>query len=74
MESVWRNLLAANNLSPKGRISYELRTADQSRHIDDRVRSSGLNSSEVLATLFESETSGILRQMPDKQFNRVFLW
>jgi hypothetical protein len=30
----------------------------------------GLNSSEVLATLFDLEMKGIIRQMPGKRFSR----
>jgi predicted Rossmann fold nucleotide-binding protein DprA/Smf involved in DNA uptake len=37
------------------------------------VEGSGLNSSEVLATLFDLEMKGIIRQMPGKQFSRVLL-
>ena len=61
LESWWRNQLAANSLTSIERISYELRSAQKSGHIDDRLRNTGLNSSEVLATLFELETSGIIR-------------
>ena len=35
--------------------------------------SSGLNSSEVLATLFTLEMKGIIRQLPGKQFTKVLL-
>ena len=33
----------------------------------------GLNSSEVLATLFDLEMKGIVRQLPGKQFAKVLL-
>jgi hypothetical protein len=42
-------------------------------HVDDLVERSGLNSSEVLATLFDLEMKGIIRQLPGKQFSKVLL-
>jgi predicted Rossmann fold nucleotide-binding protein DprA/Smf involved in DNA uptake len=42
-------------------------------HIDDIVERSGLNSSEVLATLFNLEMKGVIRQLPGKQFSKVLL-
>jgi predicted Rossmann fold nucleotide-binding protein DprA/Smf involved in DNA uptake len=41
--------------------------------IDGIVERSGLNSSEVLATLFDLEMRGIVRQSPGKQFSKVLL-
>ena len=32
----------------------------------------GLNSGEVLATLFESEMEGMIRQLPGKPFGRLW--
>jgi predicted Rossmann fold nucleotide-binding protein DprA/Smf involved in DNA uptake len=52
---------------------YELPSSDQAVHIDDIVERSGLNCSEVLATLFNLEMKGIVRQMSGKQFTRVLL-
>jgi DNA processing protein len=46
---------------------------EQPRAIDDLVATSGLNSSEVLATLFELEMKGLVRQLPGKQFSKVLL-
>jgi len=37
------------------------------------VETSGLNSSEVLATLFDLEMKGMVRQLPGKQFCKVLL-
>jgi hypothetical protein len=37
------------------------------------VENSGLNSSEVLATLFDLEMKGVVRQLPGKQFSKVML-
>src|SRR5260221_173575 len=52
---------------------YDLLSEDQPVHIDDLVERSGLNSSEVLATLFTLEMKGIIRQLPGKQFCKVLL-
>lgn len=48
-------------------------SGDKPMHIDDIVEGSNLNSSEVLVTLFNRETKGIIRQLPGKQFSRVLL-
>jgi DNA processing protein len=53
------------------RWSGDLLARDQPVHIDDIMERSGLNSSEVLATLFDLEMKGIVRQMPGKQFHKV---
>jgi DNA processing protein len=73
MDSEQRNLLAADGLNPIEKRIYELLSAEQSRHIDDLVETTGLNSSEVLATLFELEMKGIIRPLPGKQFTKVLL-
>ena len=73
VESEQRNLLVAEGLSPSEKKIYELLSAEQSRPIDSLVEASGLNSSEVLATLFTLEIKGIVRQLPGKQFNKVLL-
>ena len=52
---------------------YELLSAEEPVHIDDIVERSGLNSSELLATLFDLEMKGIIRQLPGKQFSKVLL-
>jgi hypothetical protein len=49
---------------------FELVRAEAPRHL---VEPSGLNSFGVLATLFELEGKGIIRQFPEKQFCRVLL-
>jgi predicted Rossmann fold nucleotide-binding protein DprA/Smf involved in DNA uptake len=41
--------------------------------IDDIVETSGLNSSVVLATLFDLEMKEMVRQIPGKQFSKVLL-
>ena len=72
-ETEQRNLLAAASLNGSEKKLYELLTADNPVHIDDIVERSGLNSSDVLATLFNLEMKGIIRQMPGKQFCKVLL-
>jgi DNA processing protein len=73
VEAEQRNLLLVDGLSAVQRKIYELLSAEESRHIDDIVDTSGLNSSEVLATLFDLEMQGIVRQLPGKQFSKVLL-
>jgi DNA processing protein len=72
-EAEQRNLLAAAELAGSEKKLYELLNVEQPAHIDDIVDSSGLNSSEVLATLFDLEMKGIIRQLPGKQFSKVLL-
>src|SRR6267142_3166966 len=72
-EAEQRNLLAAASLSGSEKKLYELLNADEPKPIDDIVERSGLNSSEVLATLFNLEMKGIVRQLPGKQFSKVLL-
>jgi len=72
-ETEQRNLLAAASLNGSAKKLYELLTADDPVHIDDIVERSGLNSSDVLATLFNLEMQGIVRQLPGKQFCKVLL-
>jgi predicted Rossmann fold nucleotide-binding protein DprA/Smf involved in DNA uptake len=49
----------------------ELLSAEGPVHIDDMWNAPALNSSEVLATLFDLEMKGVIRQMPGKQFSKV---
>ncbi len=70
-EAEQRNLLVAASLNSSENKVYELFSAEESVHIDDLVERSGLNSSEVLATLFNLEMKGIVRQSPGKQFSKV---
>lgn len=72
-EAEQRNLLVAASLNPSERKLYELLSAEESKHLDDIVEQSGLNSSEVLATLFDLEMKGIVRQSLGKQFSKVLL-
>jgi DNA processing protein len=72
-EAEQRNLLLAASLNTSEKKLYELLSAEEPRHIDDIVERSGLNSSQVLATLFDLEMKGIIRQLPGKQFSKVLL-
>lgn len=72
-EAEERNLLLAESLSQTERRLYELLSVDEPRHIDDMVDRSGLNSSEVLATLFNLEMKGVIRQLPGKLFAKILL-
>ncbi|MGC2830355.1 MAG: DNA-processing protein DprA, partial [Candidatus Acidiferrum sp.] len=70
-EAEQRALLVTASLNPSEKKIYELLSAEESKPIDDIVERSGLNSSEVLATLFDLEMKGIVRQSPGKQFSKV---
>jgi DNA processing protein len=72
-EAEQRNLLAAASLGASERKLYELLVVEETRHIDELVENSGLNSSEVLATLFNLEMKGVVRQLPGKQSSKVML-
>jgi DNA processing protein len=73
MESERRNLLAEDALSGSQKTIYELLNVEAPRPIDELVETSGLNSSVVLATLFDLEMKGMVRQIPGKQFSKVLL-
>jgi len=68
-----RATLFEQSLSETERALYGLLEADRARHIDELVELSGRNSSEVLATLFDLEMKGVVRQLPGKQFVRALL-
>ncbi|HEY6385878.1 MAG TPA: hypothetical protein VIX91_09375 [Candidatus Acidoferrum sp.] len=70
-EAKQRNLLVAASLNPSEKKIYELLSAEESKHIDDILERSSLNSCEVLATLFDLEMKGIVRQSPGKRFSKV---
>src|ERR1700676_1614283 len=72
-EAEQRNLLAFPALGPSEKNLYELLVVEETRYIDELVENSGLNSSEVLATLFDLEMKGVVRQLPGKQFSKVML-
>ena len=73
VEAEQRNLLAVEGLNPTEQKIYALLSTEESRHIDELVENTGLNSSDVLATLFTLEMKGIIRQLPGKQFSKVLL-
>jgi DNA processing protein len=68
-----RTALITGQLSASERILYGLLGTDQASPIDDLVELSGLSSSEVLASLFDLEMKGVVRQLPGKQFLKVLL-
>src|SRR5579859_5128344 len=68
-----RNLLVAASLTGSGQKIYAQLSSDEARPIDDIVENTGLNSSDVLATLFELEMKGFVRQLPGKLFSKVLL-
>lgn len=72
-EAEQRNLLAAASLNTSEKKLYDLLNAEEPLPIDDIVEGSGLNSSDVLATLFTLEMKGVVRQLPGKQFSKVLL-
>jgi len=72
-ETEQRNLLAFASLGASEKKLYELLVVEETRHIDELVENSGLNSCEVLATLFDLEMKGVVRQLPGKQFSKVML-
>jgi DNA processing protein len=72
-EAEQRNLLAFAALGASEKKLYQLLVVEGTRHIDELVENSGLNSSEVLATLFDLEMKGVVRQLPGKQFSKIML-
>lgn len=70
-ESADKEKLVSAGLSEAEKKIYDLLTADEAKHIDEIVDQSGLNSSEVLATLFDLEMKGFVRQSPGKLFSKV---
>src|SRR5262249_8664606 len=65
------NLLVAASLNSSEKKIYDLLQSDEPQPIDDIVERSGLNSSEVLATLFDLEMKVIVRQLPGKLFSKI---
>ena len=72
-EAEQRILLVAASLTGSGQKIYALLSSDEPRPIDDIVERTGLNSSDVLATLFDLEMKGFVRQLPGKQFSKILL-
>ena len=61
-------------LSPVEKRVFALIKPDESTHIDELVErlDPEVSSSEIFAALFELELSGKVRQLPGKNFVRVF--
>jgi DNA-binding MarR family transcriptional regulator len=70
VESGQRNLLAENWLNGSQKTIYDLLNVEEPRPVDDIGETSGLNSTEVLATLFDLEMKGLVRQIPGKQLEQ----
>lgn len=65
--------MAAAALNGPQKKLFEMLGAEEPMYIDDIVERSSLNSFEVLATLFDLEMKGIIRQLSGKQFSKVLL-
>lgn len=68
-----RASLVEESLGAAEKTIYALLEVDRSKHVDEIVEQSGLNSSEVLSSLFELEMKGLVQQLPGKQFLKVML-
>ena len=68
-----RASLFEQELAPAELKLFERIRLDTPIHLDDLVESTGLSSSETLATLCEMEMRGVIRQLPGKQFVKVLL-
>lgn len=63
--------LLEDSFSESERAVFALLKVDEARHIDEIVEAAEMNSSEVLAALFQLEMRGIVRQLPGKLFLRI---
>jgi hypothetical protein len=68
-----RTLLVQQGLGASESVICELWSTHEACHVDEWVEKSGLTSSEVLATPFDPERKGVVRQLPGKQFREVLL-
>ncbi len=68
-----RASLVEGGLAPAEKTLYALLAVDTSKHVDQLVEESKMNSSEVLSALFELEMKGLVQQLPGKQFLKVML-
>ncbi len=61
-------------LAPHEKKIFALLKADESTHIDEVVErlEPDLSSSEIFAALFELELAGKVRQLPGKNFVKIF--
>jgi len=62
--------LFAASLKPEQKAVFEVLRADQALFVDDIVGTAGLPQPRVLAALLELEMSGLIRQLPGKNFIR----
>jgi predicted Rossmann fold nucleotide-binding protein DprA/Smf involved in DNA uptake len=65
-------LLVAASLNSSEKKIYDLLTVEEPSDIDDIVERSDLNSSSVLATLFDLEMKGVVRQLPGSSSARFY--
>jgi len=65
--------LVAASLTGSGQKIYALLSSDDPRLIDYIVERTGRNSFDLLATLFDLEMKGFVRQLPGKQFSKIML-
>jgi DNA processing protein len=68
-----RGAIVQESLGPSERPTYDPLSTDEARQVDELIEKSGQTSSEVLATLFDLELKGVVRQLPGKQFLKVLL-
>ncbi|MFQ5664477.1 MAG: DNA-processing protein DprA [Terriglobia bacterium] len=61
----------AADLSATERAVFGILKVDEALHVDWVVEATALTASDVLATLFELEMKGLIRQLPGKFFLRV---
>ena len=58
-------------LSESERAVFRILKTDEALHVDQVVEAAGLTPSDVLASLFDLEMKGLIRQLPGKYFLRV---
>jgi DNA processing protein len=68
------SLFEEPSLSPHEKKIYKVLKADEALHLDEIIEKleAELSSSEIFAALFELELVGKVRQLPGKNFVRVF--
>lgn len=64
------NLLVADPLTHTGQRIYATLNSDEPRATDEVVENAGLNSSDVLATLFAVEMKGLVGLLPSELFSQ----
>lgn len=67
------NLLVAASRNPGEKKQYDLLRSDEPEPMDEIAKRSGLNSLQVLATLFDLAMRGVARRLPGKLFSKVLL-